>query len=249
MSLREISAMKDYIELLGDSVYELKQSLDEMTLQEKVPLNKLRSEEAAGSGTPAEICFKLLKRVLGHLRGRSAPKKEILAVENLRAIVESKKNKSAALEEKLKEDMPYFMDSDVLYCVSRALEGRSKTQSYVGLRNHTHRVSIRIPALIPFGCYCFYSPGLHAFGLQFVNRPGSKDSGLVMSDIQTWVSSAMTDEETCFEGFADDPKMKGVTTTIALFPGDMSGLSPATCRWGNLSPATCRWGILAGEAS
>ncbi|GKE94402.1 ribonuclease H-like domain-containing protein, partial [Tanacetum coccineum] len=39
------------------------------------------------------------------------------------------------------------------------------------------------------------------------------------------------------------------TTTIALFPGDMSGLSLATCRWGKLSPATCRWGILAGEAS
>nr|GEW11186.1 reverse transcriptase domain-containing protein [Tanacetum cinerariifolium] len=66
-------------------------------------LNKLRSEEAAGSGTPAEICFKLLKRVPGHLRGRSAPKKEILAMENLRVIVESEKNKSAALVEKLKE--------------------------------------------------------------------------------------------------------------------------------------------------
>nr|GEX16062.1 myb domain protein 62 [Tanacetum cinerariifolium] len=65
--------------------------------------NKLRSEEAAGSGTPAEMCFKLLKRVLGHLRGRSTPKKEIFAVENLRAIVESENNKSAALEEKLKE--------------------------------------------------------------------------------------------------------------------------------------------------
>nr|GEW22967.1 hypothetical protein [Tanacetum cinerariifolium] len=66
-------------------------------------LNKLRSEEAAGLGTPAEICFKLLKRVAGHLRGCSASKKEILAVENLRAIVESEKNISAALEEKLKE--------------------------------------------------------------------------------------------------------------------------------------------------
>nr|GEW34130.1 hypothetical protein [Tanacetum cinerariifolium] len=63
----------------------------------------LRSEEAAGSGTPAKICFKLIKRVPGHLRGRSEPKKDILAMENLRAIVESEKNKSAALEEKLKE--------------------------------------------------------------------------------------------------------------------------------------------------
>nr|GEV42626.1 hypothetical protein [Tanacetum cinerariifolium] len=39
----------------------------------------------------------------GHLRGRSAPKKEILVVENLRTIVELEKNKSAALEEKSKE--------------------------------------------------------------------------------------------------------------------------------------------------
>ncbi|GKD67633.1 hypothetical protein Tco_1321723 [Tanacetum coccineum] len=39
------------------------------------------------------------------------------------------------------------------------------------------------------------------------------------------------------------------TTTIALFPRDMSGFSPATCRWGKVSPTTCRWGILAGEAS
>ncbi|KAJ0764679.1 putative pectinesterase [Helianthus annuus] len=41
-------------------------------------------------------------------------------------------------------------------------------------------------------------------------RPGSKDSRLVMSDIQTWVSSAMTDEDTCTEGFKNDPKMKSV---------------------------------------
>ncbi|GJX76840.1 putative cytochrome P450 [Tanacetum coccineum] len=41
-------------------------------------------------------------------------------------------------------------------------------------------------------------------------RPGSKDFGLVMSDIQTWVSAALTDEDTCSEGFANDPKMKNV---------------------------------------
>ncbi|GKF88308.1 pectinesterase inhibitor 10-like protein [Tanacetum coccineum] len=43
-----------------------------------------------------------------------------------------------------------------------------------------------------------------------MNRPGSKDFMLVVSDIQTWVSSAMTDEDTCSEGFANDKKMKGV---------------------------------------
>nr|GEU91433.1 retrovirus-related Pol polyprotein from transposon TNT 1-94 [Tanacetum cinerariifolium] len=31
-----------------------------------------------------------------------------------------------------------------------------------------------------------------------------------MSDVQTWVSSAMTDEDTCSEGFANDKKMEGV---------------------------------------
>ncbi|KAI7731635.1 hypothetical protein M8C21_022077 [Ambrosia artemisiifolia] len=46
--------------------------------------------------------------------------------------------------------------------------------------------------------------------LEEMSRPGSKDTGLVMSDIQTWVSSALTDEDTCSEGFKDDPKMKSV---------------------------------------
>ncbi|KAK9063253.1 hypothetical protein SSX86_017123 [Deinandra increscens subsp. villosa] len=41
-------------------------------------------------------------------------------------------------------------------------------------------------------------------------RPGSKKFRLVMSDIQTWVSSALTDEDTCSEGFKNDPKMKSV---------------------------------------
>ncbi|PWA83483.1 pectinesterase inhibitor domain-containing protein [Artemisia annua] len=46
--------------------------------------------------------------------------------------------------------------------------------------------------------------------LKEMNQPSSKDFGLVMSDIQTWVSSALTDEDTCSEGFANDPKMKNV---------------------------------------
>ena len=49
-----------------------------------------------------EICLKVLKHVPGHLRGRSAPKKEILAVENLRTTVELEKKKSAALEEEVR---------------------------------------------------------------------------------------------------------------------------------------------------
>ncbi|GKD47420.1 hypothetical protein Tco_1272065, partial [Tanacetum coccineum] len=33
------------------------------------------------------------------------------------------------------------------------------------------------------------------------------------------------------------------------FPGELSGLSLATCRWGKVSLAICRWGMLAREAS
>ncbi|GJY41937.1 putative reverse transcriptase domain, ribonuclease H-like domain, aspartic peptidase domain protein [Tanacetum coccineum] len=39
------------------------------------------------------------------------------------------------------------------------------------------------------------------------------------------------------------------TTTIGVFPSNISGFSPATCHWGNLSLAKCRWGIVAGESS
>ncbi|KAI3517580.1 hypothetical protein L1887_16795 [Cichorium endivia] len=46
--------------------------------------------------------------------------------------------------------------------------------------------------------------------LEEMSQPGSKDLRLVMSDVQTWVSSAMTDEDTCAEGFVNDPKMKSV---------------------------------------
>ncbi|KAL4574885.1 hypothetical protein LXL04_021725 [Taraxacum kok-saghyz] len=43
-----------------------------------------------------------------------------------------------------------------------------------------------------------------------MSTPGSKDIRFVISDIQTWVSSALTNEDTCTEGFVDDPKMKKV---------------------------------------
>lgn len=46
--------------------------------------------------------------------------------------------------------------------------------------------------------------------IEEMSQPGSKDTRLVISDIQTWVSSAMTDEDTCSEGFVNDTKMKNV---------------------------------------
>ncbi|XP_071687151.1 21 kDa protein-like [Rutidosis leptorrhynchoides] len=46
--------------------------------------------------------------------------------------------------------------------------------------------------------------------LDEMKHPGSEDHALVMSDIQTWVSAAITDEDTCTDGFVDDPKMINV---------------------------------------
>ncbi|KAM0042897.1 putative pectinesterase [Helianthus debilis subsp. tardiflorus] len=61
-------------------------------------------------------------------------------------------------------------------------------------------------------CIELLSDSVHELqkSLEEMSRPGSKVSGLVMSDIQTWVSSAMTHEDTCSEGFTDDSKMKSV---------------------------------------
>ncbi|KAF5795202.1 putative pectinesterase [Helianthus annuus] len=46
--------------------------------------------------------------------------------------------------------------------------------------------------------------------LEEMSRPGSKVSELVMSNIQSWVSSALTDKDTCSEGFKDDSKTKTI---------------------------------------
>ncbi|KAM0042898.1 putative pectinesterase inhibitor domain-containing protein [Helianthus debilis subsp. tardiflorus] len=46
--------------------------------------------------------------------------------------------------------------------------------------------------------------------LEEMSRPGSKVSELVMSNIQPWVSSALTDKDTCSEGFKDDSKTKTI---------------------------------------
>ncbi|KAJ9553235.1 hypothetical protein OSB04_017280 [Centaurea solstitialis] len=45
--------------------------------------------------------------------------------------------------------------------------------------------------------------------LKEMSRRGSKSSHLLISDLQTWVSAAMTNEDTCIEGFVNT-KMKNV---------------------------------------
>ncbi|XP_073306006.1 21 kDa protein-like [Primulina huaijiensis] len=47
-----------------------------------------------------------------------------------------------------------------------------------------------------------------------MNQINGSNFGLMMSDIQTWVSAALTDEDTCMEGFAGNSKAGGVKTTV-----------------------------------
>ena len=63
----------------------------------------MKNDAAASSATPAEICLKWLKRIPGHLKGRSAPKKEILANERLRKQVEHERKRAEASEEKVEQ--------------------------------------------------------------------------------------------------------------------------------------------------
>lgn len=47
-----------------------------------------------------------------------------------------------------------------------------------------------------------------------MNQISGSNFGLMMSDIQTWVSAALTDEDTCMEGFAGNSMNGGVKTTV-----------------------------------
>lgn len=63
----------------------------------------MQNDAAASSSTPAEICLKWLKRIPGHLKGRSAPKKQILANESLRQQVEHERKRAEASEKKVEQ--------------------------------------------------------------------------------------------------------------------------------------------------
>lgn len=58
----------------------------------------MREEEASTSNTPAEICFKKVNGIPGNSKGVAAPKKTILAVENLRTEVSKEKKRAADAE-------------------------------------------------------------------------------------------------------------------------------------------------------
>ncbi|PWA48745.1 hypothetical protein CTI12_AA489200 [Artemisia annua] len=71
--------------------------------EKKKEMSGMQNDAAASSATPAEICLKWLKRIPGHLKGRSAPKKEILANERLRKQVEHERKRAEASEEKVEQ--------------------------------------------------------------------------------------------------------------------------------------------------
>ena len=57
----------------------------------------LENEEANSSSTPAEICIQKLGYIPGHLKGRSASKRNILANESLQRELELEKEKTKKL--------------------------------------------------------------------------------------------------------------------------------------------------------
>ncbi|GKB79600.1 hypothetical protein Tco_0946495 [Tanacetum coccineum] len=67
----------------------------------RVYKNELQIEEANSTLTPAEICLKQLKHILGHIKGRSTSTGNILGNEQLRLDLESEKERSQALEENM----------------------------------------------------------------------------------------------------------------------------------------------------
>ncbi|GJX26666.1 hypothetical protein Tco_0232962 [Tanacetum coccineum] len=69
----------------------------------RIDISNLQNDTAASSSTPAMICFKWLKRILGHLKGRSAPKKAILANESLHKQVEHERKRAEASKEKVEQ--------------------------------------------------------------------------------------------------------------------------------------------------
>ncbi|GKB33938.1 kinase-like domain-containing protein [Tanacetum coccineum] len=75
--------------------------------------------------------------------------------------------------------------------------------------------------------------------------PQRMKTEIVVTELQSLIPSLLGE----VESNCNKEQFMSFTTTIAPFPGQLSGLSPVTCRWGKVSPATCRSGMLAGEAS
>ncbi|PWA45595.1 Reticulon [Artemisia annua] len=61
-------------------------------------MRDLQNEEANSSSTPAEICIQKLGYILGHLKGRSASKRNILANESLQRELQLEKEKTEKLQ-------------------------------------------------------------------------------------------------------------------------------------------------------
>ncbi|GKC59104.1 pectinesterase inhibitor 10-like protein [Tanacetum coccineum] len=95
--------------------------------------------------------------------------------------------------------------------LSISLDTTITTSSSIVKLSHVHGMAPRQVAAMK-DCIELLSDSVYQMkkSLAEMNRPGLKEFDLVMSDIQTWVSSALTDEDTCSEGFANDPKMKNV---------------------------------------
>ncbi|GJT49320.1 gypsy type transposase [Tanacetum coccineum] len=81
-----------------------------------------------------------------------------------------------------------------------------------------------------------------------IKGAGSKDTTFTK---EIWIeqADAKADVEAILKKAIAFTPYSILTTTIGVFPSNISRLSPATCHWGNLSPSKCRWGMVPRKSS
>lgn len=58
--------------------------------------------------------------------------------------------------------------------------------------------------------------------IEEMGNAGGKSFGLQMNDIQTWVSSSLTDEDTCLDGFTENGNVKNTVRNQIVYVAQMT---------------------------
>ncbi|KAL4574886.1 hypothetical protein LXL04_021726 [Taraxacum kok-saghyz] len=244
-----VAAMKDCIDLLSDSVYELKKSLQEMSQPGSKDPRMVMSDIqtwVSSSLTDEDTCsegFRSDPKMKSVVRGKIVNVAHLtsnaLALINNYASQHGYKSSSTTLISALeKTNMEFIKTScslttyptlcfNSLSTRSGVIQTSPKLLAETALSvtldtTRTTKLSMvklsKVNGMTPRevsamkDCIELLSDSVYELkkSIEEMSDPGSKDARLVISDIQTWVSSALTDEDTCSEGFANDPKMKNV---------------------------------------
>ncbi|GKB44444.1 Werner syndrome-like exonuclease [Tanacetum coccineum] len=149
-------------------------------------------------------------------------------------IIETKVTDKASITEEWVDEILFAHANDLMVVVGVDVEWRPHLIRSMSNKSATLQLCIGTKCLI---LQLFYMDDI----------PQSLKNFL-LSPIFTFVGVEVEDELLKLTTI-EKAKKNVFTTTIGVFPSDISGFSSATCRWGNVSPATCRWGMVAGEYS